>query len=111
MIESAQYSNEEQTSVSVVFNGENVSVPVDADHRYYQMLMSWVAEGNTISPYQPPPEPTDADIVEQILPQSGNRRVLFNLLLAMVNRILTLEGNNTITSAQFKKYIENQLNG
>lgn len=54
MIESAQYSNEEQTSVSVVLDGKTLSVPTVEGNRHYQMLKEWEAEGNTIQPYVAP---------------------------------------------------------
>lgn len=54
MIESAQYSNAENTSVSVVIDGKTLSVPMEEGNRHYQMLKEWEAEGNTIQPYVAP---------------------------------------------------------
>ena len=42
MIESAQYSNAEQSSISVVYNGKQYSVPVAEGNRWYQRLLEWV---------------------------------------------------------------------
>jgi len=58
MIESAQYTNEEQTSVSVTYDdGKILSVPVAQGNRHYQELMEWLEQGNTIQSYVAPTPP------------------------------------------------------
>ena len=49
-ITSAKYSayNGVNVSINVVIDGETFSVPINPDNRHYQMILDWVAEGNTI---------------------------------------------------------------
>ena len=53
-ITSAQYqtdplsSNNNNVSVSVVVDGETLSVPIDPANRHYRAILDWVADGNTI---------------------------------------------------------------
>lgn len=42
MIELAKYQNAEQSSISVVFDGKQYSVPAQEGNRYYQRLLEWV---------------------------------------------------------------------
>jgi len=55
MIESAKYT--ESGSIIAVIDGVQMTVPDDMANRHRQMLVEWEAEGNTIAPYEPPPEP------------------------------------------------------
>jgi hypothetical protein len=55
MIESAKYTS--SGSIIAVIDGVQMSVPDDMANRHRQMLAEWEAEGNTIEPYVPPPEP------------------------------------------------------
>jgi len=55
MIESARYT--EYGGFCVTIDGREMIVPDDMANRERQMLAAWVAEGNTIAPYEPPPEP------------------------------------------------------
>ena len=49
-ITSAQYVNYqgENVSITLIADGERVSVPLDPANRHYQAIQEWVAEGNTI---------------------------------------------------------------
>jgi len=53
-ITSAQYqtdptsSDNANVSVSVVIDGQTLSVPIDNDNRHYRAILDWVADGNTI---------------------------------------------------------------
>ena len=55
MIESARYTASGEFCVTI--DGREMIVPDDMANRERQMLAAWVAEGNTIAPYEPPPEP------------------------------------------------------
>ena len=50
-ITSAQYVQDldgNNNIVSVVIDGVSMSVPINPDNRHYQIILDWVAEGNTI---------------------------------------------------------------
>jgi hypothetical protein len=55
MIESARYTAYGDFCVTI--DGREMIVPDDMANRERQMLAAWVADGNTIAPYEPPPEP------------------------------------------------------
>jgi len=55
MIESARYIK--SGSIIAVIDGVQVIVPDDMGNRHRQMIAEWEAQGNTIAPYEPPPEP------------------------------------------------------
>ena len=55
MIESARYTK--SGSIIAVIDGVEMTVPNDMGNRHRQMIAEWEAEGNTIEPYVPPPEP------------------------------------------------------
>jgi hypothetical protein len=51
-IQSAKYYKdiitEENVSINIVVDGQEMSVPLDPANRHYQAIQEWVAEGNTI---------------------------------------------------------------
>ena len=105
-IQSVIYTDETNTAVSV--NGD-VFVPIDTRNRHWQLIEQWVAQGNTIAPYVPPPVPTDAERIDAAFPQTDVAQVLFNVLFDMANQIRALQGNTAITKAQFKSYLQSKL--
>ena len=55
MIESARYT--EYGGFCVTIDGREMIVPDDMANSDRQRLAAWVADGNTIAPYEPPPDP------------------------------------------------------
>lgn len=53
-ITAVTHSVDERTSTnrgySVVIDGEEYYVPLNADNRFYKAVQAWVADGNTITP-------------------------------------------------------------
>lgn len=49
-ITSAKYfkDNGKNCSITAVINGKQWSVPLDPENTYYQAILEWVSEGNTI---------------------------------------------------------------
>jgi signal transduction protein with GAF and PtsI domain len=51
-IQSAKYYKdiitEENVSINIVVDGQEMSVPLDPDNRHYQAIQEWVKEGNKI---------------------------------------------------------------
>ena len=50
-ITSARYEKdlqENNSSITVIINGEEYSVPLDPNNRHFQAIQEWVAEGNKI---------------------------------------------------------------
>ena len=60
MIESARYTK--SGSIIAVIDGVEMTVPNDMGNRHRQMIAEWEAEGNTIEPYVPPPEPVPSAV-------------------------------------------------
>ena len=48
-IQTAKYIDENETTILV---NDTLSVPADENNRHYKMIQEWLAEGNTIEPYQ-----------------------------------------------------------
>ena len=44
-------------AIAAVIDGEQWVVPDDMGNRHRQMIAEWEAQGNTIEPHVPPPEP------------------------------------------------------
>ena len=40
--------NGKNISISCTLNGKNVAIPLDPDNSDYQLILEWVAKGNTI---------------------------------------------------------------
>lgn len=52
-----RYANKDNTMIT---DGE-LNIPIAPGNRHYTMVMEWVAEGNTIAAYEPPPT-TNSDV-------------------------------------------------
>lgn len=50
-------------SIAAIIDGESAIVPDDMRNRHRLMIAEWEAEGNTIPPYVPDPEPEPITIV------------------------------------------------
>lgn len=58
MIESVQYIDEEKQVVNAVIDGQPYAIPTNGGNRHWQMIQTWVAEGNVIiESVAPEPEP------------------------------------------------------
>jgi hypothetical protein len=58
MIESVQY--DKNGAIVAVIDGKKLFIPDKPGNRHRQMIAEWEAQGNTITPYTPPP-PTIED--------------------------------------------------
>lgn len=65
MIESARYT--EYGEFCVTIDGREMIVPDDMENSDRQRLAAWVADGNTIAPYEPPPPPPLAPLTARQL--------------------------------------------
>lgn len=43
------FKTEENVSINCVIDGVEYSIPIEPDNRYYQAILEWVADGNTIA--------------------------------------------------------------
>jgi len=88
---------------------DKMSVPAILENRHYQMILEWVDDGNTISPYVAPPPSTDEQRIDSAFPQSDTARVIFEALFELVNRVAVLESSPAITRAQLKTWLKDKL--
>ena len=42
-------SSDDNVSVLIIVEGQELSVPIDTANRHYQAILEWVADGNTIT--------------------------------------------------------------
>jgi hypothetical protein len=96
MIANAIYTIDTNESILITYDdGSQVLVPAgDAGHRQAE-IDAWLAEGNTISPYVPPPVPTDDEQATSEL----NKLDTDHLLHSIVHLIAEDLG---VTSEQYK---------
>lgn len=68
-IVSANYTEEGAINVVVVDHppGLWISVPPDEGNKDYVAIQAWVAEGNTIAPYVPPPEADPEPTIQDVM--------------------------------------------
>jgi hypothetical protein len=64
-INSAEYT---ESGVVLVNYNEDRSILIDPGHDGWDKLQEWVAEGNEIAPYVPPPEPTNEELIDMAGP-------------------------------------------
>lgn len=55
------------------------------------------------------PATTDSELVEQVVPRDGPRRVIFEMLFDLNNRVRVLEGKQAITRAQLRTWLQGKL--
>lgn len=85
MIESARF--DEFGAVEAVIDGIEMVVPDAMANRHRQMIAEWVAEGNTIQPYEPPPEPLLPLSPRQLLLAALSIGVTEDDIVAMIEAI------------------------
>ena len=65
------FTSLDNSSVLVTFdNGRTTFAPARPGNRIYDLVLRWVAAGNTITPYQPPQVPNPLGFAQSML---GNR--------------------------------------
>ncbi len=88
---------------------DQFSAPVADGNRHWLRVQAWVAQGNSIAPFQAPPVPTDAERVVGVFSADDKMTVLFKLLFDQENRIRALESRATVTAMQYRNFLKTQL--
>jgi len=86
-IQTAVYT---ENNASILVNG-NLSVPIAEGNRHYQLVMAWVAEGNTIAPYVAPPrvkQPVNSASFWAVLSDNDIQNVTKAEVLAKAEQLL-----------------------
>lgn len=91
-------------------DGKKFDCPDTEHDRERWGVAAWEAEGNTITPADPPPPPlTDSQRIDSAFPQSDVARVIFEALFELSNRVIALEGGQPITRPQLRDWLISKL--
>ena len=104
-IQSAKPNTDGGGFIVTLDDGTTISVPDDLSNRHKQELQTWLDDGNTLGPADPPtPAPTNDEIYDRVI---QNRKVFKAYVLA-INDGSIVPGTN-MTNVQLKTAVKAKM--